>query len=1323
MLGGPKAMRSYENAERGLTRVNKQIDVQRHLLDSMHNRWLLMMGALTAAAPLLLRVAGAATQLASSLVMAAGGAGVIGGGAIGAFIVGLGSVAIAAKGVATDLKEVSKAQDAYTKVVQQYGAQSKQAAEAQKALNRELKDAPKGSLELLNNVKALGKEWKNATREARTYIVQTANYAVQSVRGRAGPLAAMVNQNVGAVAGVSRGMIDRLLSRENLGTLARISQGFRRDLPPAADALTNIVLSVGRLVAVAQPFVHDFLVAFDRWTRRLNIATHDTEYLRGRMKEMVEEFRQWARLLGATWRLLMAVVRGATRTHDAVRGITSQFNEWTRWLNQNPVKVARFFRDSKQGAQDIGNALVYVVRLFNRLAIALDPLWQSLRTTLGAVSGPLLDLLVQVARTLSLIGQGLGSLGGPLTILLRTLGQFFRIINWLLQHIPALGTLLAAALTIAGIARMKMWMERFIVGVVTAIRSMTTLTGQTNAAAAATERLALASRGVGGGGIVPVGGARGGGGGGGGGPIIVPGARGGGAVEPVLAPGETRLPSNIVLPRGVEPPAPATGGRFFGRLRGFGGRMGATRFARAAGPAGIAALIGTTALSMAPSRFIPGGRTTQGVLSGAATGAAVGAMAGSVIPGLGTGIGALGGAIVGGGLGFLTRPRGGGGVGGEWGAYVGGGLQRNLAHDIGGPLGGVNPRTAFQISGQLGTYNRYIRTLRGHADEQTAALREQLQAQRDLLRTTLPGVQAEETHRQRTRAFGFGQNLMRGFNVIAPEMGATRGMEFVRRQAMERWKRLGPEGRKVLADGLLSWVKEMERANPALKGQADKMREAINARLDDIAKHAKEVGGKVYTGTKREWQNIAIAMASPVEQARQSINTNLTAIQQQAVGALQAMGFTVAQARTLVGALETGGSRGALAQSITSGTTSQGAVVTLQPGGAQAASRHGGQRGGPKNNAVRGGGTSLQPGIQSVANTVLGMFPGLSITSALRPGDTGSYHSVGEAVDLAGPPGLMSRAARWIRRNLAGNLLEGIHNTGLSIKNGAVVPASFWGAQTWAGHADHIHLAAGPGGLGAQGNVTPMAAGTHQRVRMAQITPGPSGLGGLPGLLTDTATSLVAAATTRKLNRMLRGTSTPAAAAGVLVSGNVTNLGKRMAAERGWTGGQWNALYQLWQHESGWNPMARNASSGAFGIPQALPASKMGPDAVAGSAAAQIAWGLNYIAGRYGNPANAWATWQQRSPHWYGDGGHFVTRRPQLIGVGERGAEEVSIRPLGPQGRSLGRGGINVSVTIQRIDATGSPGRIREVVRGEIRDAIADVATELDRVGFVPEGG
>jgi len=94
-------------------------------------------------------------------------------------------------------------------------------------------------------------------------------------------------------------------------------------------------------------------------------------------------------------------------------------------------------------------------------------------------------------------------------------------------------------------------------------------------------------------------------------------------------------------------------------------------------------------------------------------------------------------------------------------------------------------------------------------------------------------------------------------------------------------------------------------------------------------------------------------------------------------------------------------------------------------------------------------------------------------------------------------------------------------------------------------------------------------------------------------------------------------------------------IGEQLAAGRGWTGEQWYCLYQLWQKESGWNTTSGNPSTGAYGIPQALPGSKMASVGAdwATNPATQITWGMGYIAGRYGTPCAAWSTSQSRG--WY----------------------------------------------------------------------------------------
>ncbi|MEW2048310.1 transglycosylase SLT domain-containing protein [Streptomyces sp. NBC_00377] len=81
--------------------------------------------------------------------------------------------------------------------------------------------------------------------------------------------------------------------------------------------------------------------------------------------------------------------------------------------------------------------------------------------------------------------------------------------------------------------------------------------------------------------------------------------------------------------------------------------------------------------------------------------------------------------------------------------------------------------------------------------------------------------------------------------------------------------------------------------------------------------------------------------------------------------------------------------------------------------------------------------------------------------------------------------------------------------------------------------------------------------------------------------------------------------------------------------------GQFQCFSNIVDHESSWNYHAVNASSGAYGLFQALPAGKY---ASAGSdwqtnPATQIKWGLNYMDSRYGSPCEAWSFWQAN--HWY----------------------------------------------------------------------------------------
>jgi hypothetical protein len=94
-------------------------------------------------------------------------------------------------------------------------------------------------------------------------------------------------------------------------------------------------------------------------------------------------------------------------------------------------------------------------------------------------------------------------------------------------------------------------------------------------------------------------------------------------------------------------------------------------------------------------------------------------------------------------------------------------------------------------------------------------------------------------------------------------------------------------------------------------------------------------------------------------------------------------------------------------------------------------------------------------------------------------------------------------------------------------------------------------------------------------------------------------------------------------------------IAQALLSEFGWSQDQFGCLDSLWERESHWNVYADNPSSSAYGIPQALPGSKMSSAGAdwATNPITQIRWGLGYIEDRYGSPCGAWG--HSESHGWY----------------------------------------------------------------------------------------
>lgn len=141
----------------------------------------------------------------------------------------------------------------------------------------------------------------------------------------------------------------------------------------------------------------------------------------------------------------------------------------------------------------------------------------------------------------------------------------------------------------------------------------------------------------------------------------------------------------------------------------------------------------------------------------------------------------------------------------------------------------------------------------------------------------------------------------------------------------------------------------------------------------------------------------------------------------------------------------------------------------------------------------------------------------------------------------------------------------------------------------------------------------------------------------VPAAATSTVSSRQTAADRAPATRASRSSFRPSAAPYRFASKRFNHwYAKRYMAYRySWHKKQYRCLAVMWGKESAWNEKAHNGSSGAHGIPQAMPGSKMAKFGAnwRSNPTTQIKWGLSYIRGVYKSPCRAWSFW--KSHRWY----------------------------------------------------------------------------------------
>lgn len=302
--------------------------------------------------------------------------------------------------------------------------------------------------------------------------------------------------------------------------------------------------------------------------------------------------------------------------------------------------------------------------------------------------------------------------------------------------------------------------------------------------------------------------------------------------------------------------------------------------------------------------------------------------------------------------------------------------------------------------------------------------------------------------------------------------------------------------------------------------------------------------------------------------------------------------------------------------------------------------------------------------VDAMTRIVQGKYPMMQLTSGGR--QSNDYHGMGLAGDFSNGHG-NTPAMLALANDIAStypNSLELIHDNpafARNIKNGQVVGkfGQFYTMAQAGPHHHHVHWAMNTpptmpfgGGVfagGSDGGAVMVSMADSVKSMWDDAVKDIPKWGGGPGDFGNVPPKWQDKASARTWKKIKKEADKVQTASGLVSTSGIANgpnreMGKQMAARVGWTGAEWNALDQLWQHESGWNNLAQNPSSTAYGIPQFLDTTwpSVGV-AKTSDAKQQIAAGIKYIQQRpdYGVPSRAWALWNSRSPHWYDQGGQL----------------------------------------------------------------------------------
>lgn len=757
---------------------------------------------------------------------------------------------------------------------------------------------------------------------------------------RALPMAERLLHRFGGVIGsVAQRATRRFTGRGFLSDFEALGNQGATGMDRLGSALISVVSAFRHIAMAARPFTDWFQKVivrgaawFDRWAEagrksgRLALSFERTRRTLARFWDMAKN----------VWVTLRNIGNAARPTGDKLWGAADKATR--RWRDftssfKGQIELRKYFADSEGTVRqtmgligDLGKAIFRMghqpgtANLIKQLR-GMVPILERLLTTMGQA---FTSRLLRVVGSVLNLFTDIAGMATPLAIIFDGFDKLVNALDWIVRHSGA------AKMAIASIFSVVI-LDRFLKKLGTVgdrIRGVTTnrfgrgggggfnlpsgVTGQPQPVYVVN----MPGGGMGGPGGMGPGGV---GPGGGGGPA--PGGRG---------PGRwSRFRTGFgAMYQGERAAGAGRAGSFLAGVRGGFGRPGLglggmLRAAPARAMGGLSGLVeGGVGATLLRGRGALGGLLkggagkALGLLKGVGGFAADMFLPAAAISGLIGGVtaggsisnrarGALSGMTMGGSE-FLANKLGFGAGPSEakLAGVEGAGIQKKLTG-----MGGDSP-TSRDLAHQVGYLRAMIAIRKGEGGEQGklyTQLQQELKIRQDILGQTRRQQQLARNQREVDAAPKLAASFAKAYAVLKDgKRGPVGAMDWVRSNMLRRMKRLHPDGAKVLGEATLAWATKIAKGNPKMQAVVDRISSGIKRRFRGMGKNIEIVNGEILVGSQAQWRSIGKALSDPLEKAAQDGAHSFTKLQQKALGALQAMGYTKGQATHLVRGLASG---------------------------------------------------------------------------------------------------------------------------------------------------------------------------------------------------------------------------------------------------------------------------------------------------------------------------------------------------------------------------------------------------------------------------------